>query len=197
MPNTLRPRRPILALAAPAIIATAGSLSACTSAHSGSPVAQQSPKTQQSPQASPSPQASQSPASPAPTTQSQPGPGAEHLDPARFSMVTVSVDLTGVDLKVHKGFRSRAVIDRLTRMVNSLPEAKSARTSCPSAEFTYRLSFRVKGTEPDTTVTGSDSCPTEKFSVDGKPQRPLMDRPGALDAAVRSLLKLKISTSGF
>jgi hypothetical protein len=197
MPKTPRPRRPIMALAAPALIATAGLLSACTPAQSGSPVPQQSPRASQSPVSQQTPVNQQSPASPAPASTSQPGTGAAHLDPARFSMVTVSVDLTGVEAKFHKGFRSRAVIARLTRMVNSLPEAKPASMNCPSADFTYRLSFRVKGTEPDTTVSGSDSCPTEKLSVDGKLRPPLRDRPGALDAAVRSLMKLKISATGF
>jgi hypothetical protein len=60
MRNTPRARRPVMALAAPAIIATAGLLSACSSS-SGTPVAQPSPQTSHSPVSQPSP------ASPAPT----------------------------------------------------------------------------------------------------------------------------------
>jgi len=47
MRNTLRAQQPVTALAAFAIIATAGLLSACSPAHSGSPVAQPSPRETQ------------------------------------------------------------------------------------------------------------------------------------------------------
>ena len=183
MRNTPRARRPRAALAAFAI-AAAGLLSACSSAHSGGQGAQQSPKASQSP-VSP-----QSPASPSPSTQPLP-PGAEHLDPARFRYVTVSANLfsNGSLHKVSKVIGSPAVIARLTRMVNSLPAAAKAASSCPPVTATYRLSFAVRGFEPDTTVT-ANSCPTDQISVNGKTHPPLLDKSGALAAAIRGLLNL-------
>jgi hypothetical protein len=187
MRNTPRARRPFTALAAFAIAAAAGLLSACGPSGSGSPVAQQSPKPSQSPVSQQSPA---SPASPAPSTQPLP-PGAEHLDPARFRYVTVSANLfsNGSLRKVSKVIGSPAVIARLTRMVNSLPAATKAASSCPPVTATYRLSFAVRGFEPDTTVTAT-SCPTDQISVNGKVHPPLMDKSGTLAAAVRGLLNL-------
>jgi hypothetical protein len=186
MRNTPRARRPFTALAAFAI-AAAGLLSACGPSGSGSPVAQQSPKPSQSPVSQQSPA---SPASPAPSAQPLP-PGAEHLDPARFRYVTVSANLfsSGSLRKVSKVIGSPAVIARLTRMVNSLPAATKAASSCPPVTATYRLSFTVRGFEPDTTVT-ANSCPTDQISVNGKVHPPLMDKSGTLAAAVRGLLNL-------
>jgi hypothetical protein len=185
--NTPWARRPFTALAAFAIAAAAGLLSACGPSGSGSPVAQQSPKPSQSPVSQQSPA---SPASPAPSTQPLP-PGAEHLDPARFRYVTVSANLfsDGSLRKVSKVIGSPAVIARLTRMVNSLPAATKAASGCPPVTATYRLSFAVRGFEPDTTVT-ANSCPTDQISVNGKVHPPLMDKSGTLAAAVRGLLNL-------
>ncbi len=182
MRNTPRARRPLTALAAFAI-AAAGLLPACSSG-SGSPVAQQSPKPSQSP-VSP-----QSPASPAPSAQPLP-PGAEHLDPARFRYVTVSASLlsNGSLHMVTKVIGSPTVIARLTRMVNSFPAATQAVSSCPPGTGYYRLSFTVRGFEPDTTVTAT-GCPTDQISVNGKVHPPLLDKTGTLAAAVRGLLNL-------
>jgi hypothetical protein len=184
MPNTPRAPRPIMALAAFAIAATTGLLSACGPSGSGSPV------TQQSPTASQSPVSQHSPASPSPSAQPLP-PGAEHLDPARFRYVTVVANLfsNGSLRKVSKVIGSPATIARLTRMINSLPAAATATTGCPPVTATYRLSFTVRGFEPDTTVT-ANSCPTDQISVNGKVHPPLLDKSGTLAAAVRGLLKL-------
>lgn len=191
MRNTPRARRPFTALAAFAIAATAGLLSACGPSGSGSPVAQQSPATSQSPAASQTPVSQPSPASPGPSTQPMPTNGAEHLDPARFRTVTVVANLfsNGSLRKVSKVIGSPAVIARLTRMVNSLPAATKTVSSCPPVTATYRLSFTVIGFEPDTTVT-ANSCPVDQISVNGKVQPPLMDKTGILAAAVRGLLNL-------
>jgi hypothetical protein len=189
MRNTLRARRPIVALAALAVVATAGLLSACGG--SGSPAAQQgsgSPVSQQTPV---SQQGSGSPSSPAPTSTSQPVAGAEHLDPARFRKVTVVANVfsNGTAHLTTRVFSSPKVIARLTRMVDSFPAATKAYTDCPPVTATYRLSFTVIGFEPDTTVT-ANSCPVDQISVNGKAHTPLMDRSGTLAAAIRGLLNL-------
>jgi hypothetical protein len=105
--------------------------------------------------------------------------------------VTVSANLfsNGSLRKVSKVIGSPAVIARLTRMVNSLPAAAKAASICPPVTATYRLSFAVRGFEPDTTVT-ANSCPTDQISVNGKVHPPLMDKSGTLAAAVRGLLNL-------
>ena len=203
MRNTPRARRPVMALAAPAIIAIAGLLSACSPAHTGGSAAQQSPQASQSPvpQQSPvtaqTPVSQQSPASPAPTAVPSPGPGAVHLDPARFSKVTVYLHLPFDDeIKVHQQYRSPAAIARLTGMINGLPAAKQAKASCSAGDFSYRMMFTTKNGGPATTVTGSEGCPTARISVDGKPAQLLMSPAGTLSAAVRHMFRLHISHSG-
>jgi len=203
-----------MALAAPAIIATAGLLSACSPAHSGGSAAQQSPQASQTPvaqqrpvtvqtpvsqrsPASPAPTVVPSPASPAPTDAPSPGPGAVHLDPARFSMVTVYLHLPFDDeIKLHQQSRSPAAIARLTGMINGLPAAKQASASCSAGDFSYRMMFTTKSGGPGTTVTGSEGCPTARVSVDGKPAQLLMSPAGALNAAVRHMFRLRISHTG-
>jgi hypothetical protein len=105
--------------------------------------------------------------------------------------VTVSANLfsSGSLRKVSKVVSSPAVIARLARMVNSLPAATKALTSCPPVTATYQLSFTVIGFEQDTTVT-ANSCPVDQISVNGKTHKPLQDKTGTLAAAVRGLLNL-------
>jgi len=185
MRYTLRARRPITALAALAIAATAGLLSACGPSGSGSPAAQQSPK------ASHSPVSPQSPASPAPSAQPLPTNGAEHLNPARYRAVTVVANLfsNGSLRKFSRVYGSPKVIAQLTRVVNSLPAATKKITSCPPVTATYRVSFTVIGFESDTTVT-ANSCPVDQIVVNGKTHPPLLDKTDALASAVRGLLNL-------
>jgi hypothetical protein len=188
MRKTLRARQPIMVLAALAFVATAGLLSACGPGSSGGPAA---PQGSGSPVSQQSPVNQQSPASPAPTSTPLPGPGAEHLDPARFRTVTVVANLfsNGTMRKYSQVFDSPAVIARLTRMVNSFPAATKALTGCPPPTATYQLSFTVIGFEQDTTVT-ANACPVDQISVNGKTHTPLQDRSGALAAAIRGLLHL-------
>jgi len=188
MRNTLRAQQPVTALAAFAIIATAGLLSACSSAHSGSPVAQQSPRPSQTP-VSQQTTASQ----PAPAAPSQPRPAAQHLDPASFSMVTVRYkESDGVRINISKQIRSRAVIARLTGVVNGLPAAKPAGTNCPAASISYQMMFTGIGSAPDTTVT-TRSCPADRISQGGKLRQPLWDKSGTVAAEVKRLMRIKRS----
>jgi hypothetical protein len=118
-----------------------------------------------------------------------------HLDPASFSMVTVNFrESDDLGLNLSKQVRSPAVIARLTRIVNSLPAAKQARTSCPAATFRYRMSFTGIGSQPDITVT-TRSCPADRISVGGKLQGPLWDRKGAVAAEVKRLMHIRMSHS--
>ncbi len=194
MRNTLRAQQPVTALAAFAIIATAGLLSACSPAHSGSPVAQQSPRPSQTPVSQQTPASQPTPASPAPTPQSQPRPGAQHLDPASFSMVTVRYkESDGVRINISKQIRSRAVIARLTGIVNGLPAAKPAGTHCPAASISYQMMFTGIGSAPDTTVT-TRSCPADRISRGGKLRQPLWDKSGTVATEVKRLMHIKRST---
>ena len=110
-------------------------------------------------------------------------------------MVTVNFresDDLGLDL--NKQIRSPAVIARLTRIVNGLPAAKQARTSCPAATFRYRMIVHGHRVPPDITVT-TRSCPADRISVGGKLQGPLWDRKGAVAAEVKRLMHIRISHS--
>src|SRR5262249_60603591 len=96
---------------------------------------------------------------------------------------------SGARREVHKVSGPPAETARLPRMANRLPAAAKAASGCPPVTATYRLSFAVRGFEPDTTVT-ANSCPTDQISVNGKVHPPLLDKSGTLAAAVRGLLKL-------
>ena len=115
-----------------------------------------------------------------------------HLDPASFSMVTVNFRESDDRVNLNKQIRSPAVIARLTRIVNSLPAAKQASTSCPAATFRYQMSFTGIGSEPDITVT-TRSCPADRISVGGKLQGPLWDK-GAVAAEVKRLMHIRSPT---
>jgi hypothetical protein len=186
---TLRTPRPLTALAAIGIITSAGLLPACSSSHTATPVAQPGSPAQQSPHPSQSPVPQQTTASPAAPAQPQP----ERLDPAQFSMVTVTAILPE-DTRFNQHYSSAAVIARLARVVNGLPVAKPSAGSCPAGDISYQLLFTAAGSAPDIRVTTS-SCPADQFSAGGKVGRPLWDRSGAVAATAHRMLKLKIQTS--
>jgi hypothetical protein len=96
----------------------------------------------------------------------------------------------GVRISISKQVRSPAVIARLTRIINRLPAAKPAGTSCPAAAITYQMMFTGIGSAPDTTVT-TRSCPADRISLGGKLQQPLLDRSGAVAAQVKRLMHVK------
>jgi hypothetical protein len=96
----------------------------------------------------------------------------------------------GVRISISKQVRSPAVIARLTRIVNSLPAAKPASTSCPAATITYQMMFTGIGSAPDTTVT-TRSCPIDRFSLGGKLQQPLWDQSGAVAAELKHLMHVQ------
>jgi hypothetical protein len=131
----------------------------------------------------------QTTASPAAPTQPQP----DRLDPAQFSRVTVTAILPG-DTRFNQRYSSAAIIARLARVVNGLPVAKPSAGRCPAGNISYQLLFTAMGHAPDIRVTTS-SCPADQFSASGKPRRPLWDRSGAVAAAARHMLKLKIQSS--
>jgi len=196
MRNTPRAQQPVTALAAFAIIATAGLLSACSSGGSGRPVAQQSPQAtsstpvpQQTQVSSPTPASQPSPA----TTPTPPRTAAQRLDPASFSMVTVHYkESDGVRISIAKQIRSRAVIARLASIVNGLPAAKPADANCPAASVSYQMMFTGTGSAPDTTVT-TRSCPADRISRGGKLRQPLWDKSGTVAAEVKRLMHIKHS----
>jgi len=182
-----------MALAAFTIIATTGLLAACSSGHSGKPVAQKSPQASSTPVSQPAPVSQPSTASPGPAAQSQHRPAAEHLDAAKYSMVTVRYkENDGIQIDLRKQIRSPAVIARLTRIVNGLPGAKPGSTTCPAASITYQMMFTGIGSAPDTTVT-TRSCPADLFSQNGKLQQPVWDRSGAVAAQVKRLMHIRHS----
>jgi hypothetical protein len=112
---------------------------------------------------------------------------AEHLDPARFLTVTVTVSdhVPGLHTTT-RTFTSAAVIARLAAFLNARPAAPQVAVSCPALSASYQLRFTAKKNNPVLTV--SDGCLTDQITVNGVPQPLVWDNDGGLGKMIRSLL---------
>jgi hypothetical protein len=112
----------------------------------------------------------------------------EHLDPGRFSTVTVIVTEYGPHTRTTtRTFTSAAVIARLAAFLNARPAAPQVAVSCPPPSVAYELRFTAKANGPVLTV--SEGCLTDQITVNGAQQPPVWDNDGGLGKLVRSLLR--------
>lgn len=113
---------------------------------------------------------------------------AEHLDPGRFSTVTVIVTEYGPHTRTTtRTFTSAAVIVRLAAFLNARPAAPQVAVSCPPPSVAYELRFTAKANGPVLTV--SEGCLTDQITVNGAQQPSVWDNDGGLGKLVRSLLR--------
>ena len=113
---------------------------------------------------------------------------AEHLDPGRFSTVTLIVTEYGPHARTTtRTFTSAAVIARLAAFLNARPAAPQVAVSCPPPLASYELRFTAKTNGPVLTV--SEGCLTDQITVNGVQQPPVWDNGGGLGKLVRSLLR--------
>jgi hypothetical protein len=119
-----------------------------------------------------------------------PRTAAEHLDPADFDAVTVSVTrLTSSGHQVTRAMTdtSPEAIARLARLLNGLPAAPVQVFSCPMIRDSYRVTFvAARRGWPDVVVLAL-GCVTDAVTAGGKAQPPLWDS-GKLARAVRRML---------
>jgi hypothetical protein len=120
---------------------------------------------------------------------------AEHLDPADFDAVKVSMTrLTSSGHQVTRMItdRSPGAIARLARLLDGLSAAPVRVFSCPLIRDTYRVTFVASRRGSPDVVVLAFGCLTDDVTVGGKAQPPLWDS-GKLAGAVRRLLAQRAS----
>ncbi len=104
-----------------------------------------------------------------------PRSAAEHLTASQYDAVTVEAWFYGTSVRhAKRTFRQQAIIDKLTRVLNSEPASPGGIVNCPAELVTYQLTFKpVKG-QPGATVT-ADGCLDYGVAAGGHPQPSLVD----------------------
>jgi|HubBroStandDraft_1064217.scaffolds.fasta_scaffold55979_2 hypothetical protein len=121
---------------------------------------------------------------------------AEHLVASHFRAVTINGWSAGTsEGYLQRTFRQRAIIDKLARVLNSLPASPGGWESCPAIFATYALTFKpVKG-QAGATVT-VPGCFAYNISTGGQSQPSLVDN-GKIETIAQSLLAFRpTDTSG-
>ena len=113
---------------------------------------------------------------------------AEHLTAGHFRSVTINAVIYGKGVRYeHRTFRQRAIIDKLTRVLNSAPASPGGWESCPLILETYTLTFTpVKG-EAGAKVQ-VPGCFQYGVTVGGHSEPPLTDT-GKVENIAHRLLK--------
>jgi hypothetical protein len=119
-----------------------------------------------------------------------PRSAAEHLRPAAYRAVTITRSPPGGGHQTVRTFRSRAVITRLARILNSLPASDGGSVSCPPNAPTYRLVFRPAAGRPRFAAT-SFYCLTDPVTVGGRRQPDLADPANRVAGAAQRLLRAR------
>ncbi len=119
-----------------------------------------------------------------------PRTAAEHIDPARYHVLAVTVTIYGRRLHtMHKVVTSQAVITRLAGALNRSPVQPVQAISCPLVFADYRLAFAVSRQARPVVVVVATRWPCEgaQIRVSGRLQPPLEDAGTVVTAADRVL----------
>jgi hypothetical protein len=113
---------------------------------------------------------------------------AEYLIAKHFRAVRIDEWVYGTHARhVKRTFRQRAIIDKLARVLNSLPASSGGVWSCPLITRTYQLTFKpVKG-KPGAVVQ-ADGCAAYGISIAGHAQ-PALAESGKIEEIARNLLR--------
>jgi len=116
---------------------------------------------------------------------------AEYLDPGQYQAAEVTATIYGQRhvRKVGRTFTSAAIIDRMARLLDSLPASPGGATTCPNITVTYRLRFTPVGSAPPYVVQ-RDGCTSDGVTVGGQAQPALADY-GKLGALLGRLLHVR------
>lgn len=114
---------------------------------------------------------------------------AEHLVARHFRAVRVDEWIYGTRVRhIRRTFQQRAIIDKLTRVLNGLPASPGGTWSCPMYDQTYQLTFMpVKG-QAGATV-GADGCPPEYSVSVGHHEQPALAANGKIEEIADTLLR--------
>ncbi len=118
-----------------------------------------------------------------------PRSAAEHLIASHYDAVTIDAWFSGTSVHhAKRTFRQQAIIDKLTRVLDSEPASPGGFVSCPAELVTYRLTFRpVKG-HPSVTVA-ADGCFDYGITVGGLPQPSLVDNHDKVESIAQHLMR--------
>ena len=116
---------------------------------------------------------------------------AEHLIASRFRSVTASVYRDNQKPHhVSRTFRQRAIIDKLTKLLNSAPANPGSRfESCPEIDTSYTLRFQPVGRQAKVLVS-PDGCLSIDIKV-GEHWQPALVDSGNIEAIILHLLHLR------
>lgn len=117
-----------------------------------------------------------------------PRSAAEYLRPVGYHAVTITRTTQSSGHRTTRTFRSRAVITRLARILNSLPASDGGSMSCPPQAPIVHLVFRPAAGHPRFAVTTFD-CVTDSVTVGGRSQPDLSDPANRVAAAAQRLLR--------
>jgi hypothetical protein len=110
---------------------------------------------------------------------------AEHLVASDFKAVTIHATFYGTGVtNVTRTFRQAALIDKLTRVLNSEPASPGGFESCPAIFAVYTLTFKPVSGQAGATVS-AQTCPSYGVTVGGQPQPALVDGGGVETIAGR------------
>jgi hypothetical protein len=112
---------------------------------------------------------------------------AEYIDPARYHVLSVTVQIGGRrPHTVHQVVTSQAFIARLARALDQMQAEPLGTVACPAIFAEYQLAFSVsRASRPGVVVSSNDTgCGGAGIIVNGRPQPPLTDQGGAVAALV-------------
>lgn len=114
---------------------------------------------------------------------------AEYLVARHFRAVRIDEWIYGSHVRHgRRTFRQRAIIDKLTRVLNGLPASPGGVWSCPLIGQTYKLTFKpVKG-RPGAIVEASGCPPEYGISIGGHAQ-PSLTANGKIEEIARMLMR--------
>jgi hypothetical protein len=115
-----------------------------------------------------------------------PRSAAEYLVAKSYLAVRIDAWLTTKNRQIRRTFTSRAIIGKLTRLLNGLPASPGGIVPCPLAFAVYTLTFEPAAGQPKVVVNTS-YCLADSISVGGVSQPGLVDN-GKLGTLVAKLM---------
>ncbi|HET9894219.1 MAG TPA: hypothetical protein VFQ44_04745 [Streptosporangiaceae bacterium] len=115
-----------------------------------------------------------------------PRSAAEHVDPAEYRAVEVTMHRTLPNAgTVTKAFTARPVIAEFARRLNAMPTASGLPMPCPFFASVFRLVFEPKSPSGERIAVAAAPCESVDVKVGGSPQPALTDSTGLASLVIR------------
>jgi hypothetical protein len=113
---------------------------------------------------------------------------AEYLIARHYRAVRIDEWIYGTQVRhVRRTFRQRAIIDKLTRVVNSVPASPGGVWHCPLITRTYQFTFKPVTGRPDA-VLKADGCGGYQITI-GDRSQPALAENGKIEVIARNLMR--------